>query len=159
MLVTPPSTWDKAKNHCLLKLVMDAGQEVALLSFTAPVMSILARVCLPKNFCPSYHENRAFDLEQLEYLVHCLKGKEDGIFVLRTGAGKSAAWLVHSKVFLQMLCVVITPFIMLLQDQLESVKKKGIMGYAFQASGPPVPNDAQILFLEPESVNSLAFHK
>jgi superfamily II DNA helicase RecQ len=95
--------------------------------------------------------------EQLEYLVTCLEGIFDAVVVIPTGGGKSAAWLILSKLESRGISVVVCPFTLLLEDQVKSATEKGIIAAHYSATGPPLPEGVRIIFLQPETLRSRAF--
>lgn len=95
--------------------------------------------------------------EQLRYLMACLECREDIQVVLPTGGGKSAGWLVPAVLYPQRTSIVVTPYTLLLEDQLQSARGKGILTERFTARGPQLPDDVQLVFMQPETVASRSF--
>jgi hypothetical protein len=99
---------------------------------------------------------------QLEFLVACMECREDIQAILPTGGGKSAGWLVPAMLDPGRASAVVTPYTLLLEDQLRSARERGIVAEQFTASelhrlGPR--EDVQLVFVQPETVASRAFRE
>jgi superfamily II DNA helicase RecQ len=98
---------------------------------------------------------------QLEYLVACIDCRDDIQVILPTGGGKSAGWLVPAVLDPRRVSVVVTPYTLVLEDQLRSAGERGIVAERFTANleKPRLREDVQIIFVQPETVASLAFRE
>lgn len=67
-----------------------------------------------------------------EDIVHAVLTKGDTLALLPTGGGKSVCFQVPTML-LEGLCIVITPLIALMKDQVEQLKKKGIEAIAIHS--------------------------
>jgi hypothetical protein len=97
--------------------------------------------------------------EQLEYLVSCLRGNEDAVVIMATGGGKSAGWHVVAKLQPDVVSIVILPYVLLLQDQLQIADRLGIVAAQYKVTGPILPDGVQIVFVQPETVASKGFKR
>src|ERR1019366_2169286 len=78
-----------------------------------------------------YWGHNSFRGEQEKIIQSVLEGK-DTLALLPTGAGKSVCFLVPA-LMLEGLCLVISPLIALMKDQVESLQKRGIPAIALHS--------------------------
>lgn len=90
-----------------------------------------------KKILTQYWGATSFRPGQQESISTVLE-KRDGLVVLPTGGGKSLCYQLPG-LLLEGVCVVISPLIALMSDQVEALKKKGIR--AMHLSGPMSEND------------------
>jgi hypothetical protein len=90
--------------------------------------------------------------EQLEYVMACIESRSDLQVVLPTGGGKSAGWQVLAMLDRQRVSVIITPYTLLLEDQLRSAREKGIVAEHFSGANSRPRADVQLIFVQPETV-------
>jgi len=95
--------------------------------------------------------------EQLKYVMACVECQNDVQVILPTGGGKSAGWLVPAVLDRQRVSAIVTPYTLILEDQLRSAIEKGIKAERFTAKGPQLSDDVQLIFVQPESVANPAF--
>ena len=98
--------------------------------------------------------------EQLEYIMACIECQNDLQVVLPTGGGKSAGWLVPAMLDPQRVSAIVTPYTLVLEDQLQSAKEKGIVAERFTATNSHqlrLRKDIQLIFVQPETMASLPF--
>jgi len=75
-----------------------------------------------------YWGHSTFRVPQEDIIQAVISGK-DVLALLPTGGGKSVCFQVPT-LLLEGICIVITPLIALMQDQVEQLKKKGIQAYS-----------------------------
>lgn len=81
-----------------------------------------------REILKQYWGHSNFRVPQEEIIQAVLAGK-DVLALLPTGGGKSACFQVPT-LLLEGVCIVVTPLIALMQDQVAQLKKKGIYAYA-----------------------------
>ena len=99
---------------------------------------------------------------QREIIEHVLSGR-DTLGLLPTGGGKSLCYQVPALI-LDGVCLVITPLIALMQDQVERLKERGVKAEAIYAGMPArsidrildncVFGDVRLLYLSPERLQT-----
>jgi ATP-dependent DNA helicase RecQ len=99
---------------------------------------------------------------QEEIISSVMSGK-DTLALLPTGGGKSVCFQVPAMA-MEGLCIVVTPLIALMKDQVENLKKKGIRAMAIYSGMHPeeidlainncVYNDVKFLYLSPERLET-----
>lgn len=119
----------------------------------------------PREVLQKYWNYSNFRPMQEEIVRSVLDGN-DTLGLLPTGGGKSICYQVPG-IILEGLCVVITPLIALMKDQVEGLKKRGIEAKAIYSGMHP--NDVEItlnkalhgslkfLFVSPERLKTNAF--
>ncbi|MEZ5199340.1 MAG: ATP-dependent DNA helicase RecQ [Bacteroidales bacterium] len=103
-----------------------------------------------------------FRLMQEEIIRSVLEGK-DTLALLPTGGGKSVCFQVPALAF-DGLCIVVTPLIALMKDQVENLKRKGIKAVAIYSGMHPsemevainncLYSDVRFLYLSPERLET-----
>lgn len=96
--------------------------------------------------------------EQLAAVVHLLSTDKDIIVVLKTSGGKSAIWQVIAILEPKEGAIVMIPFVMALEEQLQSNLDKGIPSWKYR-SGELPPEDTLHIFCQPEQYRSPGFQK
>ncbi|MCA4896102.1 MAG: RecQ family ATP-dependent DNA helicase [Cytophagales bacterium] len=119
----------------------------------------------PDSILTKYWGHTSFRPPQEEIIQSVLGGK-DVVAILPTGGGKSVCFQVPALA-MEGLCVVITPLIALMQDQVEQLKQKGIAavaihsGLSHQAIDILLDNciygQQQFLYLSPERLQTELF--
>jgi superfamily II DNA helicase RecQ len=94
--------------------------------------------------------------EQLNAIVMVMSARSDAMVTLRTGGGKSALWMIVPIICPDRRCIVICPFVALLEEQVERCLSAGLRAHNF-TKDKNVPEDVQILFIQVESCSSKAF--
>lgn len=115
-----------------------------------------------------------FDVEKLTpaqiRAFNCALNKQDALILLPTGSGKSLCFQLPCF-YQDALCLVVSPLIALMNDQVQNLKRKGFMAYCLHSSqADEVKNEirlemlenaknkrAQILYISPERLVSLEF--
>lgn len=119
----------------------------------------------PLDILQSYWGFASFRGEQ-ENIIRAVLEKKDVLALLPTGGGKSICFQVPTMMC-DGLCIVITPLIALMKDQVESLINKGIPAVAIHSglSNDEVSNtlenavngDYKFLYISPERVETAAF--
>ena len=94
--------------------------------------------------------------EQLQGIKMVITGKRDFTLIITTGGGKSLVWQVVAKVRPKWASIIVTPYVLVLDEQLKSSLDKGIVAAQYTAGSTPPPN-FQNLFIQPETGASKAF--
>ena len=104
---------------------------------------------------------------QLEILTSIAEGK-DTLGLMPTGGGKSITFQIYS-LSKAGICIVITPLIALMKDQVESLNKRGIKALSIHSgmSGREIKltldnavwGDYKFLYISPERLNSEHFNE
>ena len=118
-----------------------------------------------RNILVKYWGYPAFRPMQEEIILSVLDGK-DTLALLPTGGGKSICYQVPALVN-EGICLVISPLIALMKDQVENLKKRGIKAAAVHSGMHPkeidiainnsVYGDLKFLYVSPERLESEAF--
>ncbi len=116
----------------------------------------------PESILKQYWGFDAFRAQQREIIECALNGK-DTLALLPTGGGKSICFQVPA-LCQEGICIVVSPLIALMKDQVENLKKKGInamllhSGMRFQqidaALDTCVYGDVKFLYLSPERLRN-----
>jgi ATP-dependent DNA helicase RecQ len=119
----------------------------------------------PDSILTKYWGHTSFRPPQEEIIQSVLEGK-DVVAILPTGGGKSVCFQVPALA-MEGLCLVITPLIALMQDQVEQLKQKGIAaiaihsGLSYQAIDILLDNciygQQKFLYLSPERLQTELF--
>ncbi|KAG1844369.1 hypothetical protein F4604DRAFT_1937570 [Suillus subluteus] len=94
--------------------------------------------------------------EQCKAIMSVMSTKKDTIITLKTGGGKSALWMTAPLIDPSQRCIVVCPFVVLLEEQVEKCLQFGLRAHNF-TKDKNVPLDVQILFVQVESASSKAF--
>ncbi len=110
------------------------------------------------------HED--FRPQQLETILSVASGR-DTVSLMPTGAGKSLVYQLPTMVAEDGFCIVITPLIALMKDQVDSLRARGISAVAVHSGMTPeqidatldrcVYGDVKFLYLAPERIASEMF--
>lgn len=116
----------------------------------------------PADILKKYWGFDAFREKQLDIIQQALDGK-DALALLPTGGGKSICFQVPA-LCMEGICVVVSPLIALMKDQVENLQKKGIKaislhsGMRFSEIDSALDNcvygDVKFLYLSPERLRS-----
>jgi len=116
----------------------------------------------PQSILKKYWGYDSFREKQLDIIQHPLDGK-DVLALLPTGGGKSVCFQVPT-LCMEGICVVVSPLIALMKDQVENLKKKGINAIALHsgmhysqidtALDNCVYGDVKFLYLSPERLRT-----
>ena len=93
---------------------------------------------------------------QLEALQNVLNEKADTVVVLHTGAGKSMLWLVPVLLVMGWKAIVVCPFFVLLDNQVQKTAQVGIKCHKYCIK-KEVPGDSKLVFVQVEHINSRQF--
>ena len=112
-----------------------------------------------------YWEHNEFRPMQLEIIESVAAGK-DTLGLMPTGGGKSVIFQVYSM-SVKGICIVVTPLIALMKDQVEKLKEKGIKALMIHSGMSPVEikltldnavwGEYKFLYISPERLNSEVF--
>jgi hypothetical protein len=94
--------------------------------------------------------------EQLVAMKEVVKGEGDLSVILCTGGGKSLLWQFIPKIRPKWGCIIIIPYVQVLEEQLKSSQDKGIIAAHYTADSVP-PDGFQNLFIQPETARSRSF--
>ncbi|MFM1876090.1 MAG: hypothetical protein RL266_1827 [Bacteroidota bacterium] len=116
----------------------------------------------PQSVLKLYWGYDSFRESQLEIIESALKGK-DILALLPTGGGKSICFQVPA-LCMEGICVVVSPLIALMKDQVENLKKKGINAVSLHSGlhykqidtilDNCVYGDVKFLYLSPERLRT-----
>ena len=105
---------------------------------------------------------------QQKPIIEAVLNGENCLAVLPTGGGKSLCYQVPALVK-DGICLVISPLIALMKDQVDNLRKKGIVAYAVYSGMPTVELDrildncvygkVKMLYLSPERLSSPLFQE
>lgn len=121
----------------------------------------------PLEILKKYWQLDTFRGEQQSIVNTVLQGK-DVLALLPTGAGKSICFQVPALI-LEGICIVITPLIALMKDQVESLEKKNISACAIHSGlnnkevldilEDAVAEKYKLLYISPERIGSYVFQE
>ncbi|KAG2358663.1 hypothetical protein BDR07DRAFT_1489182 [Suillus spraguei] len=94
--------------------------------------------------------------EQCKAIMSVMSTEKDTVITLKTGGGKSALWMTAPLIDPSQRCIVVCPFVVLLEEQVEKCLQFGLRAHNF-TKDKNVPLDVQILFVQVESASSKAF--
>jgi hypothetical protein len=94
--------------------------------------------------------------EQLLAIKLVIRGRLDFTLIIGTGGGKSLVWQALAKVRPKWGSIIVTPYVLVLAEQLKSSLAKGIVAAQYTANSTPPP-DFQNLFIQPETGASKTF--
>lgn len=108
----------------------------------------------------------SFRRTQLETIMSICKG-QDTLALMPTGAGKSLIYQVPTLAIEKGFCIVITPLISLMKDQVDKLRRKGISAVAIHSGLTPrqidialdncVYGDTRFLYIAPERLAAEVF--
>ncbi len=114
-----------------------------------------------------YWGYKHFRDNQLEVIKTIVKGI-DALAVMATGSGKSLCYQIPALI-MPGKCIVVTPLIALMNDQIESLKKRSIKAIGIHSGQSSreqdilfdnmVYGDAKFLFISPERIETLIFQE
>lgn len=124
-------------------------------------------VPLPSDILKTYWGFSSFRGEQ-QHIIRAVLEKEDVLALLPTGGGKSICFQVPAMMR-DGLCIVITPLIALMKDQVENLVNKGIPACAIHSGlsngevvhelGQSVKGVYKFLYISPERIETTAFQE
>ena len=101
-------------------------------------------------------------------IIEAVLQKKNGLAILPTGGGKSLCYQVPALVQ-EGLCIVISPLIALMRDQVDTLRKKNIVAYAIFSGMPAVEVDrildncvygqVKLLYVSPERLATSIFQE
>ena len=119
----------------------------------------------PLSILKQYWQHNAFRGEQEAIIQSVFEGK-DTLALLPTGGGKSICFQIPA-LLKEGLCIVITPLIALMKDQVQNLSKKGIPALHIHSGMTPyevrqtlleaVYGDCKFLYLSPERLETTLF--
>ncbi len=119
----------------------------------------------PLSILKRYWKHTIFRPMQEEIIASVLKG-QDTLALLPTGGGKSVCFQVPAML-LDGLCIVVSPLIALMKDQVEGLKKRGIQAVALHSGMPRTQIDSlldncihgnvKFLYVSPERLKTEIF--
>ncbi|MBR6347294.1 MAG: RecQ family ATP-dependent DNA helicase [Bacteroidales bacterium] len=121
----------------------------------------------PGEILKKYWGYESFRPRQLEIIDSALQGR-DTLAILPTGGGKSICFQVPA-LMKEGLCLVVTPLISLMKDQVQNLASRGILAIAVHAGMTPHEVDLALnnaayggfkfLYLSPERLSTFLFRK
>ena len=122
----------------------------------------------PEEVLHTYFKYPAFRPLQEDIIRSVLKG-DDTLALMPTGGGKSICFQVPTLVMEDALCLVVTPLIALMKDQVEHLLRRGIRaaaiytGMSRQAQETALDNcqygPYRFLYVSPERLESESFRR
>ncbi|KAG0695630.1 hypothetical protein DFH29DRAFT_1005302 [Suillus ampliporus] len=94
--------------------------------------------------------------EQMNALVAIMTETHDLVITMKTGGGKSMLWMVPPVLDEAEKCIVVCPYVALLQEQYTKTAATGLHCHDYTAS-KEVPENVQVLFVQVENCSSQAF--
>eukprot|EP01084_Bolivina_argentea_P074445 135057_1 len=101
-------------------------------------------------------KHKSFRDTQLDIIIHTINGG-DSLALLSTGVGKSLCYQLPA-IYLQKPALVVSPLISLMNDQITSLRAKGINAttltqYVYELNSPNQPVKPDIIYSTPESLS------
>lgn len=93
---------------------------------------------------------------QMDALIAVMTETRDIMIVMKTGGGKSMLWMVPAVLNKETKCIVVCPFIALLDEQYEKTVAAGLKCHNYSKS-KDVPESVQVLFVQVEHCSSERF--
>lgn len=93
---------------------------------------------------------------QMDALIAVLTETRDVMIAMKTGGGKSMLWMVPPAMDEEVKCIVVCPFVALLEEQYAKAAATGLRCHNYSQS-KDVPDNVQILFVQVEHCSSQAF--
>lgn len=134
---------------------------------TKGVLLICKTVSNYQKILQDYWGYSSFRPMQLE-IIESVAAKKDTLGLLPTGGGKSVTFQVYS-LSVEGLCLVITPLIALMKDQVESLRRRGIRALSIHSGMTPyeikisldnaVWGDYKFLYVSPERLGTDRFQE
>jgi ATP-dependent DNA helicase RecQ len=119
----------------------------------------------PLNILRQYWDHQSFRPQQ-EAIIQSVLDKKDAVALLPTGGGKSVCYQIPALMNDGM-CIVISPLIALMKDQVANLEKKNIAAFALhsgltffevkQALQNAVHGDYKFLYISPERLQNRIF--
>ncbi|KAG1718527.1 uncharacterized protein EDB91DRAFT_1090004 [Suillus paluster] len=94
--------------------------------------------------------------DQMDALVAIMTETHDLVITMKTGGGKSMLWMVPPVLDEAEKCIVVCPFVALLQEQYMKTAATGLRCHDYTAR-KDVPENVQVLFVQVENCSSQAF--
>ncbi|MDQ2752130.1 MAG: RecQ family ATP-dependent DNA helicase, partial [Bacteroidota bacterium] len=121
----------------------------------------------PLSILQQYWQHTAFRGEQ-EAIIQSVLDGNDTLALLPTGGGKSLCFQIPA-LLKEGLCIVITPLIALMKDQIQNLTKRGIPALSIHSGMTPyevrktmleaVYSDCKFLYLSPERLETALFNE
>jgi len=121
----------------------------------------------PESVLKQYWGYTEFRSVQREVIQQVLE-KKDTLALLPTGGGKSICFQVPAMI-MDGVCLVISPLIALMKDQVDQLKRRGIRAEAIYSGLPKremerildnaILGDTKFLYISPERLNTKFFHE
>ncbi|KAG1835871.1 hypothetical protein F4604DRAFT_1944010 [Suillus subluteus] len=93
---------------------------------------------------------------QMDALIAVLTETRDVMIAMKTGGGKSMLWMVPPALDDDAKCIVVCPFVALLEEQYAKTAATGLRCHNYSRS-KDVPDNVQVLFIQVEHCSSEAF--
>lgn len=146
---------------------MDEQGAAALMQKDAQAQQQLLQMRDPRQYLRKYWGHDDFRGKQFEIIQSILSG-QDTIGLMPTGGGKSISFQVPA-LMMEGICVVITPLIALMRDQVDHLRSRGIRAVAIHSglSGEEIRReldncrygDYKFLYLSPERIHTRLFQE
>jgi hypothetical protein len=94
--------------------------------------------------------------EQMDALVAVMTETRDVMIAMKTGGGKSMLWMVPAVLNKDTKCIVVCPFVALLDEQYKKTVAAGLKCHNYSES-KDVPENVQVLFVQVEHCSSERF--
>jgi len=106
--------------------------------------------------------------EKQEEIIHCVLERKDTLALLPTGGGKSICFQIPA-LYREGICIVISPLVALMQDQVETLNRKGIKAIYIHSAMPKrqidialdnaAYGDFKFLYVSPERIETSLFQE